>query len=437
MEQEVIESLYRYFQTSNGISTDTREEVDNCIFFGLRGEHFNGNRFAAKAIEKGARLVIADDSSFCPEHDKCWLVDNSLTVLQKLAAYHRQQFNIPTIAIAGSNGKTTTKELIISVLASEYVVHGTKGNLNNHIGLPLTLLEAKDPHMIEVLILEMGARQEGDIKELCEIGQPTHGLITNAGKDHLETFGSIDNVIKSNAELYRYLAENNGIAFINSDHDYLVTEANEVKNCVYYGSDNKNNHCYGSIINSFPYLTVTYNCPETSGTINTQLTGRYNFENLIAAVCIGHHFNIDQKELEAAIQSYQPSNYRSQIIHKNSNTIILDAYNANPTSMKEAILSFAHNPYEKKVAVLGDMLELGEVSEEEHRRIIQLLAQQNFYEVILVGEEFEKVKDQISCYHFPTRRELQEWLENTPFKNTAFLVKGSRGIALEKAFIDH
>ncbi len=433
MQQELVQSLYRIFQESNGISTDTRKEVKNCIFFALEGEHFNGNRFVTSALDKGASLVVSDDPSFCPQDDKCWLVDNSLTVLQELATYHRQQFNVPTIAIAGSNGKTTTKELIMSVLSTEYRIHGTKGNFNNHIGLPLTLLEIQQPQDIDILILEMGARHPGDIQELCEIGQPTHGLITNAGKDHLETFGTVNNVIRSNAELYQYLASINGTAFVNSDHDYLVREAKRIENCIFYGSG-ADNHCYGSIINSFPYLGIEYTCHQTGDTIYTHLTGQYNFENVLAAVCVGHHFNVDQDQIKQAIQSYQPSNYRSQIIHQDSNTIILDAYNANPTSMREAIISFSKIPNEKKVAVLGDMLELGDVSQEEHSKIVDLVAQYNFDEVILVGQEFAKVKDEISCKHFPSNRELKEWLSDHPYEKTTFLVKGSRGIALEKAF---
>ncbi len=423
-----IEQLHQLYKNDcKRISTDSRNIQPGDLFFALRGENFNGNEYAAEALKKGAAYVIVDDEKYFGEGNFIQ-VENALTTLQKLARYHRDQLNIPFIAIAGSNGKTTTKELLTAVLKTSFTTYATPGNFNNEIGTPLTLLQIKDD--AEVAVIEMGARKRGDIAELCEIANPTHGIITNTGKDHLETFLTLENTLKTNAELYEHLANVNGIAFVSAQQQDLINASSAINNRVLFGSENAT--ITGKIKTLFPYLSVTFQHEGTDYEINSQLAGKYNFENIMTAVAVGLTFNIAPSLIKKAIENYVPSNNRSQILKQGSNTFIMDAYNANPSSMNEAIDNLALIDAENKIAVLGDMLELGAASYEEHLLIALKLKNLRLKQVILVGEAFKKVVDKLNCIHFNTTAELKEWFSGQHFENTVFLLKGSRKNALEQ-----
>lgn len=430
-----VETLYHLFKTCNQVSTDTRTIQTGDLFFALKGPNFNGNKFAEDALRRGAIAVVIDEPEF-KKSGQYIVVDDSLKALQQLARYHRKQLNIPVIAVAGSNGKTTTKELIRSTLETTFKTLATQGNLNNEIGVPLSLLKMTDK--TQLAVIEMGARQRGDIKFLCDIAEPTHGIITNTGKDHLETFKTLENTRKTNAELYEHLANTNGTAFVNiADHD-LMMEANIVKNRVTYGKIEGADY-YGKIESFYPLLSISYKAhpaglKDLSGftPIHSKLTGKYNFENIMAAVAIGKYFKISDENIVKAIEAYQPANNRSQLFKLGSNTFILDAYNANPSSMKEALENLAGIDAENKVAILGDMLELGEASFEEHFAMAKYIQTLHLQKVVLVGKEFERVHEKIECIHFATTEEAKEWFSKQHFENTTFLLKASRGIALEK-----
>ena len=423
----VIEQVYKAYRSGAGICTDSRKLQDGDIFFALKGPNFNGNLFAEEAIRQGAVLSIVDD----PElkiTEKCLVVDDVLGFLQQLGTHHREQLGIPVIGIAGSNGKTTTKELMRAVLSTSYNTFATPGNFNNEIGVPLALLMMKPD--TEIAIIEMGARNLGDIAELCEIAAPTHGLVTNTGKDHMETFGTMENTRKTNAELYVYLAEHGGVALANTAYQDLLAEIPTGTRTITYGGSKAD--VPGEVASNFPYLTVAFNGNEELIEAKSKLVGKYNFENVMAAVAVGKVFEVADALIAKAIAAYEPSNNRSQLLQKGSNTFIMDAYNANPSSMEQALASFEELQAEHKVVILGDMLELGPTSEEEHLLMVLRLKKMGLDDIILVGPEFGKVKHKLDCQHFNSNTEAAAWFAQQQFSNTMFLLKGSRGIALEK-----
>ncbi len=428
-----IDLIYQHYLQHPNIVTDSRKVVLGCLFFALKGERFNGNQFAAKAIEDGAALAIVDEDLDLPQ-GKFVKVDDVLTTLQHLATHRRRQFNIPVLAITGSNGKTTTKELVSTVLASHYPTHFTKGNLNNHIGVPLTLLAM--PPKTEIAIIEMGANHQGEIDFLCRIAEPTHGLITNVGKAHLEGMGGFEGVKKTKSELYRYLAERNGLVFINQDEPYLsgLAEGNRLK-LPYLQSDQPdpvNLPFEVKMVAEEPFVEVAF-LSEKGELVHAKsnLIGRYNFNNIMTAVVVGKYFKVPAEKIAGAIEGYVPSNNRSQLTSIGTNTFILDAYNANPTSMKSAITAFSKMNATNKVAILGAMKELGMYSNEEHLSIAEQAASSGFNQVVLVGEEFRDAADKVGAAFFENTAQLKAWFDAGKMEGTHFLIKGSRSIGLE------
>lgn len=432
-----ISSLYQLFLSAGKVSTDSRKIEPGCLFFALRGDNFNGNQYALDALEKGASYAIVDDTGLA-KHDKCIIVKDVLQTLQELARHHRRQLHIPIIAITGSNGKTTTKELIAAVLSSQYPMHCTQGNLNNHIGVPLTLLQL-DPR-IEVAVIEMGANHQGEIDQLCRIAEPTHGLITNIGKAHLEGFGGIEGVKKGKSELYRYLAETNGLAFVNNDEPFLLGLSAPVKKRIFYElSENPapNHKPYEvKLLQLQPFIQVAF-LDEKEQLIETgsKLMGVHNFQNIKTAVTLGKYFKVPGAKIKAAIEQYNPNMNRSQWVPWGSNSILLDAYNANPSSMEATLRSFAENGLGNKVVILGDMFELGDDAPIEHDRIAQLANNLGFEKVVLVGKHFAAAAQQLGCLHFDNVEELKAWFTRQTWENKVFLIKGSRGMALERLLI--
>lgn len=419
-----ISQLYDCFLACKGVSTDTRQITENCLFVALRGDKFDGNQYAKEALEKGAKYAIVDNSDVAVDN-RYLLVDNSLEALQQLAHYHRKQLNIPIVGLTGSNGKTTTKELIAVVLNKKYKTYATKGNLNNHIGVPLTLLALDSSY--EIAVVEMGANHQKEIEFLCNIAEPTHGLITNIGKAHLEGFGGIEGVRKGKGELYDWLVESGGTVFVNGANPTLLEMAQErnFKESVKYLLDNDTLQ----MLESSPFVSYQ----DTQGNIiQTHLTGRYNFENIAAALAIGGYFGVLTYDANQAIADYNPTNNRSQIIQKGTNTVIMDAYNANPSSMAAAIENFGRLKADRKVVILGDMLELGEESPEEHLALGKLVAQQKFDTVILAGKLMQDALPALpKAYYFPDKFSLHNWIVDHPQQNTYVLIKGSRGMGLE------
>lgn len=421
-----IAQLYEIYKVFPSIQTDTRKLKKGDLFFALKGENFNGNSFTSKALELGAEYAIIDEADF-NINDKCILVEDVLSTLQQLARHHRQQFkNTPFIAITGSNGKTTTKELIHAVLSSRYITYTTKGNLNNHIGIPLTILSVGTD--AEFAVIEMGANHQREIEGYCSYTLPTHGIITNCGKAHLEGFGGVEGVRKGKGELFDYLRANNGTAFVMWDFDYLRSMGAGIKEVIKYGTTDAD--LIGQVVKSEPFLEIRINKGANTGIIRSQLVGEYNLPNLLAAVCIGKHFNVDDQHIKKAIELYSPSNSRSQLMNLGNNTIILDAYNANPSSMKLAIENFAKQPYPDKILLLGSMAELGPESQQEHQYILELISQYQWNEVVLVGEEFKKVNS--SFKQFANSKEAADWFQQQNFQKVAALVKGSRSTQMEK-----
>jgi len=410
--------LYDTYLKHPNISTDTRTVEKDSLFFALKGETFDANEFAQQALDKGAAFAIIDNPAK-KTSDKFILVDNTLTALQELATHHRRQLKTKFICIAGSNGKTTTKELTYRVLNSKFKTFGTIGNLNNHIGVPLCLLKLDNSY--DFAVIEIGANHIGENLLLSEISLPDFGIVTNCGKDHLEGFGSIEGVIKSNKELYDYLKENKGISFVNQD-DKTLMEISAGHERIFYGSNT------GKIVEQFPYIKFqTETC-----TIETHLLGSFQQFNISCAYTIGKYFGVADNLIQEAIKTYIPKNNRSQIVEWNGNKLLLDAYNANPSSMSAMIEDFSNYPIKNKIAVLGDMFELGEYSYTEHEQIIEQLKTSHIDKVILVGNEFKKHDSPF--IHFEKTNDLKEWLLTQPLRDCFFLVKGSRGIALEKAF---
>ena len=420
-----IEELYQLFLQHSSIQTDTRKLKKDDLFFALKGDNFNGNQFALQALEKGAAYTIVDEE-ITKGNDRIILVDDVLNTLQQLAKYHRQQFNIPFLAITGSNGKTTTKELVHAVLSSHFKTYTTEGNLNNHIGIPLTLLKVKAD--AEIAVIEMGANHQKEIEGYCKYALPTHGLINNVGKAHLEGFGGIEGVKKGKGELYDFIRENNGTIFINTDFDYLMEMSQGIEKKISYGTTDA--LTIGKLISSEPFLIVDITSNAEIGEINTHLVGDYNLPNVLAAVCVGLYFGVPAGKIKSAIENYIPSNSRSQLIEAGTNKIILDAYNANPSSMQLAIENFAKLSAEKKVLMLGAMAELGETSIAEHQHIIDLIKKFNWHKVVLVGGDFTKIDHPFE--NFSSSSEARDWFKNQQLKNTHLLIKGSRSMRMEE-----
>ena len=422
----MIEQLYeKYISCEYSVSTDTRNIKENSLFFALKGHNFDGNKFAKEAIEKGAKYAVIDNKSFFID-GKTILVENVLRSLQLLANHHRKQFDIPIIGITGSNGKTTSKELIGCVLETTFKTLYTKGNLNNHIGVPLTLLSLRKEH--EIAIIEMGANGLGEIKELCSIAEPSHGIITNIGMAHIEGFGSFEGVKKTKKELYDFIALKKGTIFYNADDDVLNSILPSGIELISFGKKNKN--ISGNIVESSPFIGFSWKSSVyQSSTIKTHLIGEYNFYNFLLAICIASHFKVDEEKINHSLSSYQPTNNRSQIQKTNTNTVIMDCYNANPSSVLAALKSFNLVEKENKFAILGDMLELGKISSTEHQKIYDFL-KYNGINFITVGKEFKKL--QHPHRNFENVELLIHFLKDKPIENAYILLKGSRGIQLEK-----
>jgi len=421
-----IESIYQlYLNCQQNICTDTRKIATNSLFFALKGDNFNGNLYSIKALELGAKYAIVDEKTDSDE--RLIIVDDVLKTLQLLANYHRKQCKAIILGIAGSNGKTTTKELISAILQTEKNIHFTHGNLNNHIGVPLTLLRIKPEH--EIAVIELGANHIGDIKELCKIAEPNMGLITNIGKEHLEGFGSIEGVAEAEGELYDFLVQNNGLAFINMDDLWLVKMSDEIENKIAYSYLTKNANIFISKIQVVPNLIFNYSEIE----MESPLMGEHNLQNITAAIAIGIYFNIDASNISKAIKSYAPSNNRSQIIQTDKkNTILLDAYNANPSSVQEALKTFSQMSINPKYVILGDMFELGKYAEAEHQSILELCQNLEIENCILVGNEFYKTqKGSESTLKFLDKNEAMNYFKEKEIKNSGILIKGSRGMKME------
>ncbi|MFT4600830.1 MAG: UDP-N-acetylmuramoyl-tripeptide--D-alanyl-D-alanine ligase [Arenicella sp.] len=423
-----ISELHKLFLVSDGICTDTRNLVPNTLFFALKGDNFNGNKFANEALAAGCNYSIVDEVEFS-KGDKCILVESVLKTIQDLANYHRRRFDIPVLGITGSNGKTTTKELIGAVLEKKYNLLITTGNFNNQLGVPFTLLKLTKNH--DFAVIEMGANKPGDIQELVQIAEPTHGIITNIGAAHIEGFGSLEGVIKTKTELYNYIASENGFLFYNAEDEVLMNEMPLTQNASYGESKGD---VKGSLESLDPFVNFKWSEEGfQSGIINSKLVGRYNLSNFLAAVTIGRHFKVETNDIGLALSSYVPSNNRSQVTKTDRNTLIVDCYNANATSMKAALDSFSEMSGENKLAVLGDMLELGEISEVEHQKIADQVKSLGV-DVYLVGAEFSKVNSDFE--KFATVQDLLEKVDVNSLSNKLILLKGSRGIKLETLITD-
>ena len=423
-----IEDLYKIYLQHPQVQTDTRKLKTDDLYFALKGPHFNGNLFAVAALEAGASFAIVDEpipnsSSF---ENKIIQVDNVLSTLQALAKHHRQQFQIPFIAITGSNGKTTTKELVSAVLSSHFITYTTQGNLNNHIGVPLTILSIQSD--AQMAVIEMGANHLYEIKSYCEYTLPNYGLINNCGKAHLEGFGSLEGVRKGKGELYDFIKAHHGILFLNADYDYLVQMSEGANTIISYGHEKGD--LTGLAVSQIGMLRVNLTKGCNIDFVQTQLVGDYNLPNVLAAICIGLYFKVPEAKIKAAIENYTPNNSRSQLVKWNDNDVILDAYNANPSSMKVAIDNFANIPSTQKIICLGGMKELGADSMQEHQDLIDYLQKFEWKQVILVGGDFK------GCSHpflyFDQTEEAQKWLLEQQFQQHHILIKGSRGIQMEK-----
>ncbi len=412
-----IKDIYQKYTQTYKVSTDTRASEEGSVFFALKGENFNANEFAEKALENGVGFVVVDEKRFYKNEDRYILVNDVLQTLQDLAQYHRRELGIPIIALTGSNGKTTTKELIKEVLVTKYSTIATKGNLNNHIGVPLTLLSMTPE--TEIGIVEMGANHFGEIALLCEIAQPNYGYITNFGKAHLEGFGSLEGVIKAKSELYHYLKENEGLAFVNGQDSIQLKKTVHQKRHVIATNIQR--------IDADEFVHVQIDNTK----IYSKFLGAYNFFNIATAIGIGQYFDISIKTIKSAIEKYVPDNKRSQLINKKDTIIILDAYNANPTSMLVAITSFISNPAEKKIVILGDMFELGKNADQEHQYIADLAIDSGFDSVVLVGFNFFKTKN-LAAVKYKDFDAFSTSFDRSDYKDATLLIKGSRGMALER-----
>ena len=422
-----IQDLYKIYLETPRVTTDTRKEVKNAIFFCLKGPNFDANSFALTALERGATHVVADDSQLVDEAN-ITVVDDVLTVLQKLAHHHREQFKFPVIGLTGSNGKTTNKELIAAVLSRKYQTYFTHGNLNNHIGVPLTLLSI--PLEAEMAVIEMGANAQGEIRDLSKISDPDYGMITNIGKAHLEGFGGIEGVKKGKSELYKHIKAKNAKLFVNGDDDVLMELSEGIERTL-FGSQQKF-YSSGAVLKRKPFISFEFEYNgHSSGEIQTQLVGAYNFSNLMAAACIGCYFDVSIEEITFALSAYKPSNNRSEMVDTGKNKLILDAYNANPSSMELAMSNFAEMDHEPKLALIGHMLELGKESQAEHQKLVDHLSDLKL-KTILVGSNFAECNKK-GFHYCETPEELMKWLKANPIENHLVIAKGSRMVAMEKA----
>ena len=411
-----IKEIYALFQQHSTICTDSRKITNGAMFISLRGENYNGNKYALKAIQDGCSYAIVDEKEY-HIHKNTILVNNALKTLQDLATYHRNQLNIPLIGITGSNGKTTSKELINAILNSELNCYATKGNLNNHIGVPLSILEINKKH--EIAIIEMGANHQKEIEFLCNIAQPTFGVITNIGSAHLEGFGSLQGVIDTKKELYEFINNNKGHLFVNAGDELLLSLSKGISQITYGTSGD----IFGLITDITPLLSIKYN----NEIINSHLIGDFQFDNILLAICIGNYFNVSTQNIKRSIENYIPTNNRSQLVKTKKNTLILDAYNANPSSMKAMLNSFANQQYKDKLCILGDMLELGEESNKEHLEIITLTNELEL-DCIFVGDIFHS----LTKNSFKNKQELVKYIQGNNIHKRTILLKGSRGIGLEQ-----
>lgn len=442
-----IESIYEIYKQHPSVQTDTRKLQEGDIYFALKGPNFNGNSFAIRALDAGAAYAVVDempskydlelaDLSIYNLRERLLLVDDVLTTLQQLAKHHRQQLDIPFIAITGSNGKTTSKELIYAVLASHFKTYTTQGNLNNHIGVPLTILSVQPD--AEMAVIEMGANHQKEIESYCLYTLPSHGIITNCGKAHLEGFGGVEGVRKGKGELYQFLREHKGTAFVYADYDYLQPMSAGIENIIYYGITK--GLVQGQIKAAEPHLkvSITEGLGPAALLIQSQLVGEYNLPNILCAVTIGKYFGVPDYKIIEAIESYAPSNSRSQLIERGNNKVILDAYNANPSSMKVAIENFAKLKADRKIVMLGGMMELGEDSIAEHQALVTQLIELGFKEVVLVGGDFVHTKElfpnkETANYtYLPSSTDASEWLQELNPQHAYILVKGSRSMKMEQ-----
>jgi UDP-N-acetylmuramoyl-tripeptide--D-alanyl-D-alanine ligase len=419
-----IASLYQLYLQHPSVQTDTRKLKSGDIFFALKGPSFNGNSFAGQALEMGAAYAVVDEPAYAID-DRFILVEDVLTTLQQLARHHRQQFEIPFIAITGSNGKTTTKELVTTVLRQKYRTYATEGNLNNHIGVPLTLLSIHTD--AEMAVIEMGANHQKEIESYCKIALPTHAIITNCGKAHIEGFGGEEGVRKGKGELYDFIRSAGGVVFRNSDLEYLNGMAWGITNQVTYGSANAK--YVGRPLMGDMFLNVAILSAGAETTIHTQLVGDYNFPNVMVAVAVGLHFGIGIDAIRAGIESYQPDNSRSQLLEVGTNKVVLDAYNANPTSMRAAIRNFAATPNANKVLWIGGMKEMGKDEMAEHRELIDFIKQFEWSSVILVGKEFQGMDGNYRW--FENSEDAASFVQKQKPEGASILIKGSRGSRME------
>ncbi|WP_209332627.1 UDP-N-acetylmuramoyl-tripeptide--D-alanyl-D-alanine ligase [Lunatimonas salinarum] len=423
-----IEQLYQAFLASTGVCTDTRKIAQGNLFFALKGPNFNANTFSGQALKQGACAVVVDDPTYTKSQDDRYiLVPDALVALQQLARHHRDQLRMPVFGLTGSNGKTTTKELLFAVLSRKFRTHATTGNLNNHIGVPLTLLEITAD--TELAIIEMGANKQGDIQELCAIANPTHGLITNIGKAHLEGMGGLEGVLKTKTELFQHLRVSGGRVFINTGQEVFTNMIRRFKDPVLFPE--KGSSCEVGFVSADPF--VCFQVEGSSQVFQSQLIGKYNFDNIAAAIAVGKFFGVPPLEAAAAAAAYRPANMRSQLIEKRSNLILLDAYNANPSSMEAALLAFDRMEGKRhKMVIVGDMLELGEHTEEEHRRLGELLAAMSVDKVCLSGTLVQHALGKApKALYFPDPFSLRNWLADSKLEDYLILIKGSRGMRLE------
>ncbi len=421
--------LYQRYIQYPKVTTDSRMAGEKNIFFALKGDNFDGNDFAARALDDGCTYAVVDRPDVATD-DRCILVDDVLTTLQDLARVHRQKLDIPIIAITGTNGKTTTKELVKHVLSSKFRVHATSGNFNNHIGVPLSILDISQ--QTEIAVIEMGANHQGEIKNLCNIALPTHGLITNIGKAHLEGFGGEDGVKRAKKELYDHLESHNGLIFFNETNPVLTNMLKDIHTTVVgYGAESS--VCHGKVVAASPYLLMELDINNQSHEVATHLAGAYNFENVLAAACIGSYFGIPSDMIVSSIAGYEPQNNRSQIIQTTRNQLLLDYYNANPTSMRESLFNFFERIQGPKLAILGDMFELGDAAKKEHRLIIDLLLAHPDIESMVAGKYFfDAAKGIPGIRAFADLDVLKQWLILHQPQGKTILVKGSRGMKMEQ-----
>lgn len=427
-----IDQLYQIYKEFPKICTDTRQISQDCLFFALKGDNFNGNSFAGQALQAGAKYVVLDDPEFYREDPAYILVEDVLTSLQELAKFHRKHLKMPFIGITGTNGKTTSKELLHSVLSQKYHTYATKGNLNNHIGVPLTILSLTED--VEIAIVEMGANHVGEIAFLCSISQPTHGFITNVGKAHLEGFGSFEGVMKAKGELYDYLKAHDGQIYMQGDNEFLqqMAAARKLENVIYYGFS-ENNDIQGGLVVADPFLTIFWKtqAEEHHNEVKTNLTGAYNIENMLAAVALGNTFELATEEINSGLSNYIPQNNRSQISKTDKNTIIADYYNANASSMAAALANLDVIQADRKVAILGDMFEMGDQSEAEHKKVIEKAKSLKVDQLIFVGKAFYALREDGAAFYENTE-DLKKELQEHPLEDYMILLKASRGMAFEK-----